>query len=178
MMAKKKVSKRKRKPPSNNPGGRKPQVTVKRVLAAIPGTMGIKSTIAKKLGVGRSALTKFLSNRITVETRNIIDAELVAESEKMVDMSEHHLATVLNMGNATKTKLANKSILQDPQIIREKTKAAIFLCKTRGRDRGYVEKKELELSGQVGVKGYEVVSPDDFPTNKKPKKKTKKKTKK
>lgn len=94
----------------------------KKVRNAITGSMGIYAVIARTCGVSRSTITKFLRKE-----RNIkILQEIEQEKEKILDIGEKKLIELVQNGEFPAIK---------------------FLLSTRGKNRGYVEKQEIEHSG-------------------------------
>ena len=100
------------------------RITVPLFKDALKGTYGVQSLIAKKLGVDRATVSKYLS-------RNPKMMELCkTEREKIIDISENRLFKAANDGH----KWAIDRIL-----------------KTLGKNRGYVEKQEIELAGNIST---------------------------
>lgn len=91
--------------------------TAQQVIEAIEGTGGIKSTIARRLGVSRWTVDNYMRRWSTVQ-----DA-YNEEREKVVDMAE--------------TKLLEKIRGGDYPAIR-------FFLMTQAKDRGYVERQEVQ----------------------------------
>jgi len=92
----------------------------KKVKNAIPGSLGIYAIIAKKCGVDRSTITKFLKKE---RNKNIL-LEIEEEREKILDIGEKKLIGLVNDGEFPAIK---------------------FLLSTKGKNRGYIEKKELNV---------------------------------
>lgn len=91
-------------------------------LKAIPGSGGFYTTIAQKLGINRHTVARY------IERYPDLRAAVKDETASMLDMVEH--VTI------------QKCLAGD-------TQACIFVLKTKGKDRGYTEKTETELSGSV-----------------------------
>ena len=89
-------------------------------LKGIAGSAGIRSVIAKRIGVSRKALWEYLKKnewaRIALES----------EEELISDIAETNLFKCIRNGDKW---------------------ALAFYLKTKGRERGYVEKREVEHSG-------------------------------
>lgn len=110
------------------------------VLEAIKGSMGIMSSIAKKLGCGWHTAERYV-NKWECTKRAYQD-----EDNRSLDLSESKMLAAIDNG--------------DGPMIR-------FHLATKGRRRGYVQKQEMEVTGKDGkaieIKTYVGVSPDDWP---------------
>ncbi len=104
--------------------GRTKKVTKKRIKMAIPGSMGIRSVIAKRLTVSRATLTIFLKKPENQDMVKLIDQE----AEKMMDLAEERLFKRISEG---------------------KFNAIKFYLSTKGKNRGYTEGKFIEHSGNI-----------------------------
>ncbi len=92
---------------------------------ALIGSGGNQSTIAKRLGVGRSAVTMFLNKY--PKMREILEAE----AERIIDVAENVIDRAITKHrdiDVSKWKLTNSR---------------------RGKDRGYGKKIEQEFSGEL-----------------------------
>lgn len=99
---------------------RKP--TIKQYLNAIDGSMGFINTIANRSGVSwHTAKNKIEGNK---KLKKAYEEEL----EKKLDFGETQLMKNIKEGKET---------------------SVIFFLKTKGKQRGYVEKQELEHSGDI-----------------------------
>ena len=98
--------------------------TAKRFLKAIPGSGGFITTIASRVGCTRQTVYAAMKNYPTVK-KAILD-----EKDSLKDMVEGQLLTQIKDGNTT---------------------AAIFYLKTQAKDRGYVERQEQVLSGEIAT---------------------------
>lgn len=92
------------------------------VKKAIEGTYGNLSHAAQKLGVSRQAVYNY------VNKHDDIKELLEQEREAMLDIAENNL--FLNVQDRDNT-------------------AIIFLLKTQGKKRGYIERAEIEHSGEL-----------------------------
>ena len=99
--------------------------TKKKIMGMIPGSMGIMSVVASRSGVNRNTVALYA--KLYPEVREALDAE----RENIIDLSESKLVTAINGGEAWAIALA---------------------LKTLGKSRGYVEKQEVQNSGEVTVK--------------------------
>ena len=91
---------------------------------AMEGSGGILANIARKLNVSRSAVTQF------VQKHEDIRDLLIQEDENINDLAEAKLITKLNEG--------------DMQAIK-------FRLITKAKSRGYVERQEVEHSGETSL---------------------------
>jgi len=103
-------------------------------LKALKGTAGIISQIAKNLGVQRKSVYEYIER--TPEVKPYIKQE----KEQILDLMEG--------------SMIHKAVVE------KDFKALNFYLKTIGKDRGYTEKIETELSGGVDNKIiFEIVDP-------------------
>ena len=86
---------------------------------------GVVVTIARRLGVTRQTVYSYMSKWVSVQ--KAVDDE----REAMLDMAEGALYRLVSDGNPT---------------------GIIFLLKTRGKDRGYVERQEITGKDGGGLK--------------------------
>ena len=93
--------------------------TKARFKAALPGTMGIVTTIAKNMGVNRLTVYRNLEKHPDLEALRILEREII------LDKAESELYAKVNEGDYV---------------------AIQFVLKHLGRDRGYVPKQEVELT--------------------------------
>ena len=98
------------------------KLSIKKFKLAVIGSRGIQNEIAKRCGVERSTITNYLTKR--PELRILIEQE----REKMIDIAEDELDKLIKCGSF---------------------KAIQLLLKTKGKNRGYVEKQEIEHSGGI-----------------------------
>lgn len=96
------------------------KITKKGMEKAIKGTGGILSAVAKNLNVTRHTVYKFLDKHPEFQEK------LDQEREAIVDLAEGSLFSQVKNREAWATK---------------------YLLSTKGKSRGYVEKQELEHSG-------------------------------
>ena len=108
------------------------RITQKKFKDVLKNSGGNQSTIAKAIGVSRSAITHFL-NKYT-EMRKLLEAE----AERIIDVAEnvvdHDIVKNRNVDTA-KWKLNNSK---------------------RGKQRGYGIKQELEMSGEIKTSAKEL----------------------
>ena len=116
------------------------KVTIKKFKEAIKGSAGVYASIAKKLGVERSTVTRFLNKHS--ELGKFVEEE----REKMIDLAENKLFLKIKDGEWKPTE---------------------FYLKTKGKHRGYVEKQEIEHSGEIDKK-LEVILVDGNEDKQKP----------
>lgn len=98
------------------------KLSIKKFKAALKGSYGVQSVIAKACNVERSTITIFLNKH--PDMRILCEQE----REKIIDIAENRLHAEANKGK----KWAIKSILS-----------------SIGKGRGYVEKQEIDLGGKV-----------------------------
>lgn len=94
----------------------------KALLEALEKTLGVVTTACKQVGVSRKTYYKYLKE----------DAEFLAEVNDIenvaLDFAESQLHKQVQEGNTT---------------------ATIFLLKTKGKKRGYVERQQIEHQGGI-----------------------------
>lgn len=98
------------------------QFTAEQVIRAIRGSRGIKSAIAKRLQCNRRTVDNYIARFPTVKEA------YEEEREATVDIAELELMKHLNAGSLP---------------------AIFFVLKTIGKDRGYVERQELNINLQI-----------------------------
>ena len=100
------------------------KINKKNFIKAMEGSGGILANIARKLGVTRQAVSVF------VQKNEDIQELLAQEEENINDLAEAKLVTKLNEG--------------DMQAIK-------FRLTTKAKHRGYVERQEIDHSGEHKV---------------------------
>lgn len=110
-----------------------PTFQASQFIAAIPGTSGIISSIAKKVGCSWNTAKAFIDNYPTVK------AAFEAEREGLLDIAESVLA------NNIKLSLQQQ---QSGKVTADSTDAKWVLARL-GKHRGYAEKQEIEHSGET-----------------------------
>ena len=100
------------------------KLSKKKVRLAIPNTFGVRSVIAQKCGVSRSALHKFLKKTINED----LVKEIELEKEYMKDVGENQLGSAMIRGEKWAVK---------------------FFLERKARDRGYGFRQEIQHSGEV-----------------------------
>ena len=113
--------------------------TAKKFIDAIPGSGGIISTIAKRVGCEWSTAKKYI-----YEYPTVLQA-YQDECEAVTDMAESVLIKSIREGDSADAK---------------------WWLSRKGRNRGFVERTELTGADggavQVEHKGYVVISPDEW----------------
>ena len=97
------------------------KVSNERFLAAIPGTGGLHTVIAKKLGIDRHTVSDY------IKRDPMLAAAVAEEVESTLDKVE--------------SVFINACLGKDIQ-------ACMFYLKTKGKSRGYTEKVEQEVSSK------------------------------
>ncbi|RLI67501.1 hypothetical protein DRO91_10145 [Candidatus Heimdallarchaeota archaeon] len=100
------------------------KITPQKFKKALFDSGGIKTTIARKLGVTRKAVYDYL------ERNPKLKILLKHEEEKILDMAEVSLFAQVKNKDFPATK---------------------YILSTKGKDRGYTEKQEIEHSGQAQI---------------------------
>ena len=95
--------------------------------------------IASKMGVSARTIYNYVEKYSTVKTA--IDNARLQFDETLLDAAEMGLRKC---------------------VIDREAWAIRYALSTKGKSRGYVERQELEHSGEVKIKGYAKVSPDDW----------------
>jgi len=98
-----------------------------KVKNAIDGCYGVLSTVARKCDVTRAAIYNFLKK----EKNQDLALMLKTDGERILDIAENKLFASIALGN--------KKDIQ-------------FLLKTKGKDRGYVEKQEVAMESKNETK--------------------------
>lgn len=114
---------------------KKERLTTEMIETMLKATAGNVSLAAEKLGVSRMTLYR----KINASER--LQITLDAEREKLVDMAETALRAL---------------------ILEKNVAAIIFTLKTQGKKRGYIERQEIEQSGEVITRVYRGVSLEDL----------------
>ncbi len=91
-------------------------------LAALEKSLGIVSQAAKKANISRDSVYRWGNED------EEFDLAIKDIDDIVLDFAESSLHKQINLGNVT---------------------ATIFLLKTKGKCRGYIEKKEVEHSGEI-----------------------------
>ena len=97
--------------------------TAEEVANAIRDANGMVSAAARKLSVDRTTVYRYINKYVTV--KNALDEA----RDSLLDMTEAQLFKAIKAGNVT---------------------AIMFTLKTIGKDRGYVERSQHEVSGPDG----------------------------
>lgn len=98
------------------------------MLECLEETLGIVTPAAKKAGISRD--THYAWMKADEQYRTAVD-DL---QNVVLDFAEHHLLNRIKAGSDV---------------------ATIFILKTLGKKRGYVEKQQVEHSGEVGISWHE-----------------------
>lgn len=98
------------------------------MLEALDKSLGIVSTAAKMAGIDRTTHHKWV--REDPEYKAAVDQ--IAES--VIDFAESHLYKLIKEGNPA---------------------ANIFYLKTKGKNRGYIERQEIEVSERKPLSWFE-----------------------
>lgn len=117
-------------------GSKAPTFQASQFIAAIPGTHGIVSAIAKKVGCSWNTAKKFIDEYPTVK------AVYEAEQESILDIAESVL--INNIKLALKEQQEGKRPADSSD--------AKWLLARKGKERGYSEKQEVEHSGTIESK--------------------------
>lgn len=114
----------------------KARYTVADFAEAIPGSGGIMSTIARRVGCDWNTANKWCGESPTL-ARMLQD-----ERESILDMAESVLMKSIKEGDTSDAK---------------------WLLARKGKQRGYADKQEVDVNANVTiVKGYAIVNPDDW----------------
>ena len=95
------------------------------IKKAIKGSAGLYTQIAKKLGCEWHTAKTYVN--MHEETKEMFDNE----EQKILDLAENKLIENINDNDNT---------------------AIIFYLKTKGKQRGYIEKQEIQHSGEFKIK--------------------------
>lgn len=94
-------------------------------IKAMPGTGGIKTAIAKKVGCDRATVAKYIDKYVTVRRA------WEQESERIGDLAEGELFKKVHGGDSWAIK---------------------YILSTRFKGRGYTQKTEIEHSGEQVIR--------------------------
>lgn len=130
-------------------GEEKTKISKKAMLSAMEKTLGIVSTACQQVGITRQTHYRWMreDDKYKEKIENI--------EEKAIDFTESKLFQLISGIKLPETKV----FIADGQIVTHETirhfapdtAAVIFHLKTKGKRRGYVEKQEMEHSGQVSA---------------------------
>lgn len=115
-------------------GGRKDVYSTDEVIEALNRAHGIVTAAARHLGCSARTVYRYVERYPEVKQAK---ADI---HERLIDLAEGKLLSKINEGNMT---------------------AIIFFLKCQAKDRGYVERASLELSGTVGHTGPDLRDIDD-----------------
>tara|TARA_Y100000114_G_C11626672_1_gene262340 strand:+ start:221 stop:571 length:351 start_codon:yes stop_codon:yes gene_type:complete len=101
------------------------QHTKKALLESLEKSLGVITTACKKVGINRTTFYRYYND--DKDFKKSVDAL----SDVAIDFAESQLFKQIQSGNPTST---------------------IFYLKTKGKKRGYVERQEIEHTGQVKTK--------------------------
>lgn len=79
---------------------------------------------------------------------------------------DEHFSTAISDLNESALDVA-ESVLKEIIVKQKNIVAVIFYLKTKGKARGYVEKQEVDLSGQIGLSGGSEMNADKIAALKK-----------
>ena len=119
----------------NNGISKKREATCQNIIEALTKTHGLLSFAAKKAGVSYRTINRYANDFPSVK-QAVDDAK-----ESMTDFAEGRLFEKIDKGD---------------------TASIIFYLKTKGKSRGYIEKQEIEHSGNIGT--AEELSDDELAT--------------
>lgn len=127
---------------------KKQQYSAKKIIEAIPGSTGIISTIAKRVGCDWHTIRNFIDEYPTVK------AAFDAERESLLDIAESVLA------NNIKLSLQQQ---QSGKVTADSTDAKWVLARL-GKHRGFAERQEITgTDGEaIKVKIVKGISTDDI----------------
>ena len=117
-----------------NGNGKNGNYTAAQFIKAIPKSAGIISTIAKRVGCTWHTAKKYIESMPTIR-RAYMD-----ESESILDLGETALYQAVKDREAWAVK---------------------YLLSTKGKGRGYTERKEIEASGSVTVVSWDDTHNED-----------------
>lgn len=101
------------------------KIKKERMLTALSQSMGVISSACQKAGVSRS------QHYVWMDTDESYKEAVLDISEMAIDLAEASLLTQIRDGN---------------------TSATIFFLKTKGKNRGYVERTELSMPDNAPIK--------------------------
>lgn len=119
----------------------KDQYTAKQFIDAIKGSGAIKTAIASRVGCTVKTFEKYLRDYPTVNTA------YEAEKEASLDVAESVVKTNIKFARKQQKLLEQ----QQEYMTVDSSDAKWFLSK-KGKNRGFGDKTEVELSGEVDVK--------------------------
>jgi hypothetical protein len=105
-------------------------INKKAMIEALEKSLGIVTTAAKQVGIARS------THYLWLETDPDYKMAVEGISDMTLDFAESQLHKRMKADSDT---------------------AIIFYLKTKGKKRGYIERSELDMSGQVGVNINQIV---------------------
>lgn len=118
------------------------KINHEKFIKALPGTAGVQSDIAAKLGVTRGRVTQFLDK--FPEMRDMVNQE----RQRLIDVAENVFKEALSLQTKdTPKKTLTERVKRDNMRI--KLKAAEKVVTTLGKNRGWIPKEEREMSGSV-----------------------------
>ena len=97
--------------------GRPKKLTEAKILAAMDDCGGIISVVARRLGVKRDTVAKYIRENPVLQER------VASECETFTDVAESSLMRLIREGNVA---------------------ATIFYLKTKAKSRGYIERQEVQ----------------------------------
>ena len=112
------------------------KLSKKKVRNAIPGSFGIRAVIAKKCDVDRGAITRYLQKK---QNQDLLK-EIEEERDKVLDIGEKKLLELVDKGEFPAIK---------------------YLLSTKGKARGYVEKQEIEHTGESIPVQVNIIKPNN-----------------
>jgi hypothetical protein len=116
------------------------RISKRRILKAIDGSAGIITVIANRVGCSRLTIYE------RVEKDPDIKDALMQSKEQLIDVAESKLAEKINVGDLGSIK---------------------FYLQTQGKHRGYVERQEVEHSGEMAPVTINLIRDTDVSKNKK-----------
>ena len=111
------------------------QYTAQEFIEAIPGSSGIISTIAKRVGCRWQTAQSYINDYPTIK------AAFDAERESLLDIAESVLANNIKVA-LLQQQLGKGTVTAD-------STDAKWLLSRLGKHRGYAEKQEVEHSGEM-----------------------------
>lgn len=117
------------------------KITIKLFKSIISGTGGIQTVIARRLKVEDSSVRKFLDRN--PKMRELQDQE----REKEVDNAEQEIFSQLRLGTTKETS----HLKYNKDFVKIRGDAAYKILKNLGKKRGWFEKQELEIEGQINT---------------------------
>ena len=117
--------------------------TTKVVIAQIKGSGGFKTVVAKRLGCDRHTVDNYIKRHPTVKRA------WEAEAEGLLDVAESVVAVNIRVASQIQQRAIDSGDVTGAIV---DTDDAWKLLKTKGRNRGYVEKQEQEQIGEKIVR--------------------------